>query len=64
MINSGETPSDNGTSSDEEAPEITANDGGEDISTSVEGTAPTAPPAHRSPTMARSGPNTVPQGDL
>lgn len=61
MINSGETPPDDGSSSDEEAPEITANDGGEDISSSVEGT---APPARRSPTMVRSGPNTVPQGDL
>jgi len=61
MINSDGTPFDNGSSSEEEASEITANDGGEDISTPVEGTAP-APPMRKQ--MPRSGPNTVPQGDL
>lgn len=61
MTNNDGTPSDDGSSSEEEASEIMANGPGEDISTPVEGTAP-AP--RRGTTMPRSGPNTVPQGDL
>lgn len=61
MTNSGGTPSDDGSSSEEDASEIMANGPGEDISTPVEGTAP-APPMRKQ--MPRSGPNTVPQGDL
>ena len=61
MINSGGTPSDDESTSEEDVSEIMANDTGEDIPTSVEGTAP-AP--HKGTTMPRSGPNTVPQGDL